>query len=483
MFVRLCSGQPQHPPLFYLLLAPFVGPLAAADHVLAAGFAGRAVNVVITVGLVAAVMWASSALAPSRPQVWLASGTVAALYPLVLQVGGAVYNDNLSAAWAALLVGLTARMMRSGATVRRLVLFGLVAAAALWTRSAGVVVIAVCATTLGAALLVSQPRRWRNAAGVVIAVAGAVGSSAWFYLRNQRLTGNLLGGHFGYLPHRVKRPLPEVATRVEVWDQLLMIHGYGWVDRHLATAVLVGVPVVVAAAIGVRHVLLSRRVVPELTLAVLLSGLTGAVLLTQLMYVSAGGGASERYLAPLTVVVAFAVGCGLTAMRPLGPVLLGLWAALEFGPLAAHVVASLHWVSLYSSAPLLPVPSVVAIVVAGSAIVVSLVVQIAMAAGDVHRSPTAHRSQVVQRPDSLDDTAGCSVVDVVEEDPTAPGIIIGGFGIRGGEEAVEGVRQVAEGPTDRTGQHLLQVVEQPALPLGVVVEIVGEAGHRVGRSA
>lgn len=369
----------QHPPLFYLLLAPFVGPLAGADHILAAGYAGRMVNVLITVGLVAAVMWAASALAPGRRALWLASGTVAATYPLVVQVGGTVYNDNLLAACAALLVGLTARIMWRGATPKRLLLFGLVAAAALWTRSAGVVVIAVCATTLCGSLLLQRPRAWKAVAGLSAAVVAAAASSAWFYLRNQRLTGNLLGGHFDYLTHRVRRTLPEVVQRVEVWDQLLMIHGYYLVDRHLATFLLVGLPTVVACVIGVRRLIRNRCAVPDLAIAVLLVGLVGAVLLMQLMYVSRGGGASQRYLAPLDVVIAFAIASGLTAVRLLAPALLAVWVGLQLVSLADLVLGSLHWVSLYSTAPVFTAPTVISVVLAFGAVVVTLAVQVAIA--------------------------------------------------------------------------------------------------------
>lgn len=381
----------QHPPLFYLLLAPFVGPLADTGNLLAAGYAGRAVNMVIAAGLVAAVMWAASALAPRRQALWLAAGTVAALYPLVLQGGGTVYNDTLFATWAALLVGLSARIIRSGPTARRVILFGLVAACALLTRSAAVTIIAVTATAATAPLLLSRPPRWRAIFAMVGAVGFAIAASAWFYLRNLRLTGNLVGGHFDYLTHRVERPLSEVLVRREVWEQLFLIHGYELLDRRLATLLVFGVPVVVACVLGVRQLIRRRRWLPDLASAVLLVGLVCCVLMMQLMYVSAGGGASRRYLAPLTVVFAYTIAVGLTAVRRLAPVLLLAWVTLQLGPLAHFTLARWDVELPADSAPIFPTIGIVAISVACAAAAGALLVQVGLvrraAVGTAHPGP------------------------------------------------------------------------------------------------
>ena len=86
---------------------------------------------------------------------------------------------------------------------------------------------------LGCALLLRRPTPWRTLAYLVCAVAAAVAANAWFYLRNRELTGNLLGAHWGYLPHRQERPVLEVAANHAVLKQLLATYGYGVVDAVL----------------------------------------------------------------------------------------------------------------------------------------------------------------------------------------------------------------------------------------------------------
>jgi hypothetical protein len=370
----------QHPPLFYLIQAPFIGPLVDADRLLAAGYAGRAVNTAITVALVAAVMWAASAIAPARRSLWLAAGTVAACYPLVIRVGGEIFNDNLLALWSALLVGLTALILRRGPTPRRLIIFAVVAACALLTRLAGAPVSAVCGGVLGVALLLLRPRPWRSIAGLIGAGAFAGLASGWFYLRNLRLTGNLAGGHFDYLTHRVKRSFSEVVTRNEVWEQLLAIHGYQLLDPVLTSILLAGLPVAAACVLGLRRLLQRPVVQADRALAVLLVGLVATVVLMQLSYVGAGGGASMRYLGPLTVVVAYAVAAGLTANRRAAPLLLSLWAALEFLTFAIFVLTSaVRPDPALGTAPVFPLATASAVLVAATALAVALGTQFALA--------------------------------------------------------------------------------------------------------
>jgi hypothetical protein len=413
----------QHPPMYYVLQAPFVGPLVDAGHVLAAGYAARAVNALLACALVAAVMWATSAIAPGRRRLWLAAGAVTAANPLVIAVGGSIYNDNLLAVWATLLVGLTARMIRRGCTARRLLLFALVAAAALLTRSAGVAVIAVCAGVLGLVLLSRRPRPWRAIAGLVAAVAGAIAASAWFYVRNLHLTGNLLGGHFDYLPGRLRRPVLDVALDPSVWKQLLGIYGYDLVDRGAASVLLAGLPLAVTAVLVLRRLARRPAWVPDVAVVALLAGLAALVLAMQLQYVSTGGGASSRYLEPLVVVFSSAIAWSLTAWPRLSPYLLAAWLGLAYLPFVSYVRDSLATPPATSTAPVHPAAAVAGLAVGGLALAVAVAVQALLgrtgdtAAGDgaavtdrgnLRRPMPLKRKEPVEtrRPDPLPERGG-----------------------------------------------------------------------------
>ncbi|MEU6135264.1 hypothetical protein [Nocardioides sp. NPDC047086] len=332
----------QHPPLFYLVLAPVVGPLTDAGHLLAAGMAARGISVVITCLVVAAVMWTTRLIVPTRPEVSVAAGLVTALSPALTRLGGVVFNDNLFVLWATLLVGQTVWLLRHGPRTRGLVLFGLYAAAALGTRLPGVVFIGLCATTLGLVWLLG-PRR--DLAGILrlgVAVLLAVAANAWFYVRNFRATGNwsgmqtdLVGKPGGPLHDREVRPVLDVAADPDIWRQLLIPPA---LQEHVTIgAVLTIAPLVLGLVVGLRAFSRHRREPVRVATALLLLALTVVIVGIQLNYAAGGGGAYWRYLIPLTVVTSLLTALGLAATPRLAGPAVAIWAAATFAVFAAHI--------------------------------------------------------------------------------------------------------------------------------------------------
>ena len=332
----------QHPPLFYLLLAPVVGPLTDAGHLLAAGMAARGIALVITCLVVAAVMWTTRQIVPSRPEVSIAAGLVTALSPALTRLGGVVFNDNLFVLWATLLVGQTVWLLRNGSRTGGLVLFGLYAAAALGTRLPGVVFIGLCATTLGLVWLLGPRRDWSGILRLAVAVLLAVAVNAWFYIRNFRATGNwsgmqtdLVGKPGGPLQEREVRPVLDVATDPDIWRQLLIPPA---LQEHVTIgAVLTLVPLVLGLVVGLRAFSRSRQEPVRVATALLLLALTAVIVGIQLNYAAGGGGAYWRYLIPLTVVTSLLTALGLAATPRLAGPAVAVWAAAAFAVFAAHI--------------------------------------------------------------------------------------------------------------------------------------------------
>ncbi|WP_406031629.1 hypothetical protein OG801_23635 [Nocardioides sp. NBC_00163] len=332
----------QHPPLFYLLLAPVVGPLTDAGHLLAAGMAARGIVLVITCLVVAAVMWTTRQIVPSRPEVSIAAGLVTALSPALTRLGGVVFNDNLFVLWATLLVGQTVWLLRHGSRTGGLVLFGLYAAAALGTRLPGVVFIGLCATTLGMVWLFGPRRDWSGILRLGVAVLLAVAVNAWFYLRNFRATGNwsgmqtdLVGKPGGPLQEREVRPVLDVATDPDIWRQLLIPPA---LQEHVTIgAVLTLAPLVLGLVVSLRALSRSRREPVRVATALLLLALTVVTVGIQLKYAAGGGGAYWRYLIPLTVVTSLLTALGLAATPRLAGPAVAVWAAAAFAVFAAHI--------------------------------------------------------------------------------------------------------------------------------------------------
>ncbi len=365
----------QHPPLFYLLTAPFVGPLVDDGRYVAAGYAARAVSAVIAVGLTAAIMWLGREVAPRRPALWLTAGVVAAVNPPVVIFGGSVYNDNLMVLFATLLIAVTVRMLRKGPSAWTLGLFGLFTAGALWTRASALLPIGLCGLALGLAWVLRRRPAWRALVGLGAVSLAAVASIAWFYLRNRRLTGNLAGARLGedlsYLQNRRTRSFHDVITDPSVWRGWHHAWGYGIVPALWAAAILVGLPLLVAGLLAVRRLLRTREA-HELWTVLILVGLVVGVIFIQAEYTANRGGTSWRYMKPQLPAIALGVAWTLTASRRLAVVLVPAWVLAVVLPLAADCVKALIEPSVQSAAPTYPLATSTVLVLGFTALTVAV---------------------------------------------------------------------------------------------------------------
>lgn len=378
----------QHPPLFYVLEAPLVGPLTDAGRLLAAGYAGRALSAVFAGLLVLAVMWAARGVAPKRPDLMVAAGVLTAISPMVVPAAGLILNDTLFAMWAALLVGQTARMVRSGITTPGAAVFALAGCGALGTRLPGAVFIIMCAGALTLAWLITGPRRGVGMVRVVAACVAPVVVNAWFYLRNREMTGNLAGarpdlvGQPGPGKNRTFRSFPEAVADPTVWKGFFATHGFDLVDSNLAAAVLLGFPLAVALAVAIALVWRRRAARAQIVVGLLFLGLVTGVLVLQLHYVAGGGGASWRYIMPVVVATSIATGWVLTLLPRLVWLSLPGWVAATFVPFAAFVAPPNDGAvgSGLTVAPMFPVEAGVALVISAVGVGLATVAGCALAA-------------------------------------------------------------------------------------------------------
>jgi hypothetical protein len=336
----------QHPPLYYAVIAPVVGPLVDAGHVVAAGYGARAVNALIAGALVAALIWGTRQIFPGAPHVALAAGLVAASNSWVVRVGGSVYNDAFAALWAALLLGMTVRVIRFGLTPRRTALLAAYAAAGVLSRASVAVVLFLC--LLAVVLLspsssvpfsqtrVAQGGRRSSRARALLAAglvgAAAVAAAGWFYLRNLRLTGRLLGGNPEWAESnlgRQTRPVLDVATSAHSWESLLNLFSYNQLPTVVGTLLLA-----VPAALGLLAVVLAWPTIrgPDrrrsAAVVVFLVAVVAAVLAQQLVYTAGGGALNPRYVLPVLLPIVSLLALGLVLPKRVAAVLTALWVAV-----------------------------------------------------------------------------------------------------------------------------------------------------------
>lgn len=333
----------QHPPLFYLIMAPFAGPLTDSFGVLVAGLAARAVNVLLGAAAVAMIGYAARLAFPKNQLLAPVATLIAATCCSMLGVAGAVYNDTLATALTAACMALTFQFIRSGPSRRRWILLAVVCCAALLTRLSLMVVVAVCMAVVvaeGIARGAGRDRwgRWTSLANAVLVGALVALSSGWFYLRNLHLTGTITGGHPEWAAEHfntVAVSVGELAMRPETWQRLLSL----FVPvPALGRVGLLLILVPAACGLGAGVLTIARKQVTKADIVVV--GLLGVeavlILAMQLKYSAGGGGLHPRYLLPTLLTLAVVMAGGLTCSRRLAGVATGAW-------LAAWAVFFVRW--------------------------------------------------------------------------------------------------------------------------------------------
>ena len=333
----------QHPPLFYLLLAPVVGPLADGGHWVAAVLAGRTENALLAGLTVLTTVWAVRRVVPSRPTVAAVAAVVTALCGQALIVGGAIYNDLLTLVFTALALGVAASVIRRGATNRLIVLAALVTAGGMLSRlSFATMLVAVVGSFVVAARTPPTLRRevGRRAVGVLAAIVAPGIAAGWFYLRNKRLTGTITGGHPAWSEeylHRVTRPTGAVVVDPRFWRTIFDVYGFNLSVTSVVPWLLLLVPLLLAVV----WLLVARGSTrPGIWIAVMIVAIVLVTTVVELRYVAGGGGPTPRYGLPLLPVLAGPIALGLMAVRlpraarPVAAVLVGCWI-LGAGAVAA----------------------------------------------------------------------------------------------------------------------------------------------------
>ncbi len=321
------------PPLFYVLLAPIIGPLTDSHHVLVAGLAARGVNALFGALVPVAVMWGVRQAFPGMNRLAVTSGLVSATPPWLHGVSGAIYNDALATLLGTLVIGLTCRILRRGSPRHEWVWLAVACAAAAATRLATVAVIAVslvCLVVNGLASDQGRDRwgRWTAPVSAILTTVLVVATSGWFYLRNLRLTGSVTGGHPEWSSQHLNRTttsVTELALRPDTWEKLL---GYFQTNQSGYAVPFIGLvllPLILSLVGLVTSWLWIRPSGVSVVIVALLATLTMAVITMQLEYSAGGGGLVPRYTLPVLMPTAAAIAWGLTYSQSLSRALVPAW--------------------------------------------------------------------------------------------------------------------------------------------------------------
>ncbi|MGU3410065.1 hypothetical protein ACLBWP_08165 [Microbacterium sp. M1A1_1b] len=343
----------QHPPLYYLVLAPVVGPLFDGGHPLVAVIAGRLMSGLMAGGVVVASAWAAWRCFPGSRRLPGAVAVVTAFAGMVIQQGGSIYNDILFVLLLVLACGVAGAAIRTGMGPGLAVASAVVGAAGMTTRLSFALwlVALVVATVLARRVqLWGLGGVWARIVAAAAPVVAAGAASGWFYLHNKATSGNFSGRHAEWGIEnmgRVVRPVREVALDGGFWTGLFGIYRGVLPPSTPVQWVLMILPMLLAAVVGV-VVLIRRRRSPAVgraaarsrrrdrlsTWLIVAMFVVVSALLTviEIDYVHGGGAANTRYALTILPVITIAMAAGLTGFRRASGALVLLWVAVSFVP-------------------------------------------------------------------------------------------------------------------------------------------------------
>jgi hypothetical protein len=322
-----------HPPLYYALVAAPVRAGLDSGHPVRGVLAARLVSVGLSALGLIALAYVVLQLAPGRPRLAVAATGLVALLPSFISISARVYNDSLAFLTATLAIAATVVFVVRGPSAARLAAVAAGAGLAALTRASGLLVAGLAALAVLVAVWRTGEGSAQRRLGRAVAWAGTVGAvvaavAGWFYLRNLSLYGDLTGSaalldQFGRSP---RIPMGGLLTDLgfwrlqqrRLWDVTNLLQG---TDVRIARQLwLLGlVPVAGLVLVGVSRLVRpaggGARPDPGRTVAVgLCVALLGLLQLSQVQFVSAGGGGHVRYLFPGLVTVGLAAAAGLAAL-------------------------------------------------------------------------------------------------------------------------------------------------------------------------
>ncbi len=319
VFNQLRGGQyskqnaAKNPPLFYVIHAPFMGPLMKSGHWHAAIAVGRFINIILGVLCIMALAWAG----------WLYGGRIknamAVSVPAIasLTYDFTVLNQNFASdVLLVLLSTLTIvnwyKLINNG--LRRRYVASLILLSILGMATKGTYIVFLVANVLAlflAALLYVKGGRARQiyvatkySALLGLGVLVAIG---WYYVRNRIIAGSWYSNGAGGAGGRVYKSLHTVITSSTLWGMFYTRLSVGKVWSTIWT--------VVSLVAVIEAVLSNKLSVQKNKKAITLCCLIGlsvlGIFLTQLVWAIGYGGFYFRYFLPVIGVFGLVISYGL----------------------------------------------------------------------------------------------------------------------------------------------------------------------------
>ncbi|RSX53681.1 hypothetical protein D2E25_1004 [Bifidobacterium goeldii] len=346
----------QHPPMFYALEVPIFLLFDTLHHPIRGIWAMRLLVWVMGVTLIVCSRWAGK---------WVIGRECLAvdLVPLIVAANrclpSVVFNYTLASLWVTLLIGMTAKLVRTlasgaaggrgGVTIPRgsLIAWWLIVIGAPLTRLSTIPIMALCLLIVFIAALAFGGSGRRRVRGVLMLdiIPGilAVCGSAWFYLRLHALSGNFTGSQPEWSSTHLQRDthksfIASLLSSEFYKSAMSQYHNaavtatrFGWAFVLLLTIIPLAAGIIALIVWAVRSILGSvprvaahaktqadsraierGQAIANLLMVVLLACAFGGTVLQQLLFYVQGGSANAVYFSLISIVFAIVIACGFT---------------------------------------------------------------------------------------------------------------------------------------------------------------------------
>ena len=414
--IRRQTYTANHPPLYYALVAIPLRVGVEMGHPSAGMSGARLLTVLLTSIGAVATYWTARVLVPDRGDFAVLAAALAVLVPAVHRFAGVIHNDGLGLAVFGVSAAIAAELLVKGPTRSRMLVAMATACAMILTRAIGLGGVVVLAGATGLAYVIHHRGSVRDRfvlglgrASLVVLAAAVTGG--WFWVRNNRLYGDLAGSAYnldrfdysrrGSTLEFLTDPEITVALHRQLWGRFydaaeFAIGGGAWPGGIVVALIVAGWLVLALHGAGWLRRLIGRfrrdaasSALPDWDTATwgraatwtMLIGWTLLVWVSSVSYFASGGGLHGRYLFPAFPAAALLAAAGLCslpgrrwALAPIAVTTIMVGSALSWtsefvvrlGPAGATSWEALKFQAARNGVPALAVGATIAVAVIGT---------------------------------------------------------------------------------------------------------------------
>ena len=352
-----------HPPLFYIIHAPFVGPLLDEGKWHQAIAVGRAVNVFIGVLCVVALAWGGWVFGKSRRAMFaVAVPALSVLMYRFVRLNVDYALDVLLVLFSTITLILVYKILQNGLKKEYLLAVSIISVLGMSTKAPYVVFLLV--SLLGiviAAFIHGKGSRYRKLfRGAIISTAiflVVIISIGWFYyLRNYKSTGSLFSSlPADYTGGRVVQSFGEVITSTRLWSLFYGLYS------NIATISIALTSFVAAGFLTMKRSALTNLAKDKpLFWALVLLGLSViGIFATQVEHAVGIGSINFRYMLPALLPIGLFLAYGLLAFGSVRGQLVTLFS-VALGASATWVLGGLSFDKIYANTTDNDIPTFIA---------------------------------------------------------------------------------------------------------------------------